>query len=268
LLVGVDKFWIVDNDSGDNPAALLAPYIAAGVVNLTSWPGRGQHYLIQWALCPKLNDQTFWLALIDVDEFLVPAKGRSVPAILRLLKRFPAISVNWLVYGTNGQLHKKPGLVLERFPNHTAWKLGHNRFTKIIANPRQILEFRIHEHLYFGAWRSHDPLGRSNDIPMFHRPACHQVLWLNHYWTKSKEEFTVRRVRGPGHSADPKDAEKNVKKIAQDLALVPDVVSNDRTIEWTIQLVKENLGTRSLPFEMQKFHLHSWRNVIVRPRKN
>jgi hypothetical protein len=263
LIVGVDKFWIVDNDSSDNPGAFLAPYIAAGLVNFTSWPGRGQHYQIYHALCPMLNNETFWLALIDVDEFLVPVDVRSVPAVLRRLENFVAITVNWLVYGTNGQLTKKPGLVMERFRNHTDWNLGHNRFTKMIANPRQILEFRIHEHLYFGNWKSRNPIGRRNNIPMFHRPACHKALWLNHYWTKSREEFVARRTRGPGFTADPEEIKRNLRTLSHDLSLVQDVISDDRTIDWVIPLVKDNIGNRTLPVSMQRFHVHTWPSVIV-----
>jgi hypothetical protein len=268
FLVGVDKIWIVDNDSSDNPRALLAPYIAAGLVNFTTWPGRGEHYHIYRALCPKLNNDTYWLALIDVDEFIVPEFGRSVLAFLRLLEPFFAVTLNWLIHGTNGHTSKEDGLVMERFKNHTDWQLGDNRFTKMIVKPRHVMEYRIHEHLYFDGPVTRNPLGRRNRIlNMFRRPACHRNLRLDHYWTKSHEEFLARRMRGPGHTADKRDIEMNLRRLSDDIARVEDVITDDHTLDWAIPLVKENLGNRSLPVSLQRFHRHYWPSMIVVGRR-
>lgn len=38
LLVGVDKFFLYDNDSDDHPEGVLCPYIRDGLVNFTRWP--------------------------------------------------------------------------------------------------------------------------------------------------------------------------------------------------------------------------------------
>jgi hypothetical protein len=46
FLVGVDKFWIVDNDSTDNLSFVLSPYLAMGVVNLSYWHGDKQQLYI------------------------------------------------------------------------------------------------------------------------------------------------------------------------------------------------------------------------------
>jgi hypothetical protein len=94
LLVGVEKFWLADNDSDDNLTAVLDPYIRLGIVNLTSWPGIGQQVpFYQFALDP-LRSSSYWVAVMDIDEFLVPVAGRSVPAILHNFEGSPGITVN------------------------------------------------------------------------------------------------------------------------------------------------------------------------------
>lgn len=39
LLVGVEHFYLYDNDSTDNTAEVLAPFVAKGVVTYRRWPG-------------------------------------------------------------------------------------------------------------------------------------------------------------------------------------------------------------------------------------
>jgi hypothetical protein len=69
LIVGVDKFWLVGNDSKDYPEAVLEPYIAARLVDFTQWPGRTQQFETYNALILLLRNQTFWVAVMDLDEF-------------------------------------------------------------------------------------------------------------------------------------------------------------------------------------------------------
>jgi hypothetical protein len=245
LLVGVDRFWLINNDSQDNPVDVLQPYISAGVVHYDSMGGRGKQLRIYNSLLPMLRNETFWLAVIDIDEFLVPLVSRSVPAILRELECFPGIAVNWVVYGTNGKLVKEPGLVIERFRNHTSWDHHANLHTKAIANPRRTKGLWIHDHIYFDDGRSHDVFGRRNDRFMFHRPPVHAILWINHYWAKSVEEFRAKRLRGNASKRSASWAAMEIGRIAEDLAERKDTVTNDTAIDWAIPLVKENLAART-----------------------
>jgi hypothetical protein len=41
LLVGVDHFWLMDNNSTDHPEVILSSYIALGIVNFRTCPGFG-----------------------------------------------------------------------------------------------------------------------------------------------------------------------------------------------------------------------------------
>jgi hypothetical protein len=90
---------------------------------------------------PDAND-----AIMDLDEFLVPISGPSVPGILEKLQGLTGITLNWVVYGTNGQLRKESGPVIERFRYHTVWNHEENRLAKVIADPRQLVSCMIHDH--------------------------------------------------------------------------------------------------------------------------
>jgi hypothetical protein len=244
LLVGVDKFWLINNDSTDNVTAVLAPYVAAGLVNYTFWYGLGQQRVIYNHWLPILRGWSYWVAVIDLDEYLVPVEGRSSADILRRFEGSGCVAVNWLVYGTNGQLNKTAGLVIERFRNHSEMDHPVNRHIKQIVNPRWTKKFEIHDHIFWRGGICQDPIGGRYDTgAMFGRPPVHELLRINHYWTKSVQEFLAKRVRGPGASADASYHQLVRSRVASEIASINDTVT-DTTIDWAIPLVKANLVAR------------------------
>ncbi|MDR0319707.1 MAG: glycosyltransferase family 92 protein [Rickettsiales bacterium] len=74
-MMGVEKFYIYDNESTDDTKEILAPYIKSGLVEYTWWPGIKQQTKAYKDAIAKYKFDTQWLAIIDLDEFLVPAGG-------------------------------------------------------------------------------------------------------------------------------------------------------------------------------------------------
>lgn len=71
LAVGVDHFFIFDNGSEDDVAAVLTPYIAHGLVTLLHWPlpgGQIDAYTRALRFCGNATER---MAFIDADEFIV-----------------------------------------------------------------------------------------------------------------------------------------------------------------------------------------------------
>src|SRR6056297_2188452 len=75
-LVGIDRFYLYDNGSSDNTPEILQPYIKAGIVHLIPWPKfidkSNPQYLAYAHAAALTSNRTFWLAYIDLDEFLFP----------------------------------------------------------------------------------------------------------------------------------------------------------------------------------------------------
>jgi hypothetical protein len=245
LLVGVTRFWLFDNDSTDNPLSVLSPYIALGLVKLQRWSGAGEQQQIYNFAIPFLRNQSFWVAVIDVDEFLVPVEGRSVPDIIRRFEAYNGIGLNWVLYSANGLALKDDRLVIERFRNHSDWNHPRNRHTKTIVNPRRVLRCRVHSAVYPKGEFGVNVIGERLR-GMTETPPLHKVLWVNHYWTKSVEEFIYKRARGTSISALPSEVQRLLRQIPSDLVRAKDLVSNDTAIDWAIPLVKKNLASRGL----------------------
>ncbi|MDE6573026.1 MAG: glycosyltransferase family 92 protein, partial [Duncaniella sp.] len=113
LSQGVEKFYIYDNESTDSTREVLQPYIEAGVVDYTYFPG----YRMQLAAYDDCLDrhrlESRWIAFIDLDEFIVPRRHQSIPDFLSGFEEFPAVEINWLIYGSGGAEKREPGGVME-----------------------------------------------------------------------------------------------------------------------------------------------------------
>lgn len=96
-LVGVDHFYLYNNNSSDHYKRVLLPYIKKGVVTLVQWPDCLRDYseeaAYMWALSTqiaayenaikvKAGQETEWLVFLDVNEFLVPGEKSTFREIL------------------------------------------------------------------------------------------------------------------------------------------------------------------------------------------
>jgi hypothetical protein len=193
-LVGVDKFYIYDNESSDDTQKILEPYIHAGIVHYRYWPGSKQQVHAYADCVAKCKYSTRWLAFIDLDEFIVPVQTQSIPDILNTLQGdVSQMLVSWLIFGSNGRQNKPDGLVIENYRSRGDDSVSH--LYKAIVNPRMYLS-SVNAHYHRCIGRSIDEDGE--EITSFHRKTSlpHSKIQINHYFCKSWEEYQVKRGRG------------------------------------------------------------------------
>ena len=194
--MGVDKFFIYDNESSDQTKEILTPYIDSGLVEYIWFPG----YRMQLAAyddCLKRHRlDSRWIAFIDLDEFIVPVEYKSIPEFLKRFEKYPTVEINWLCYGSGGAVKKMPGGVMERFRQHSLPEHRLNRHVKSIVNPRRVFNMiGCHEaaRISGSAVDSH-----GNQITQNFRDRIPQqdIIRINHYAVRSLEEFQEKRSRG------------------------------------------------------------------------
>lgn len=193
---GVEKFYIYDNESTDCTKEVLAPYVKSGLVEYNYFPG----YKVQLSAYDNCFDRhrldTRWIALIDLDEFIVPIKDGNIPEFLKRFEKFPAIEINWLVYGSNGEKKKKPGTMMERFKRHSHYEHILNRHVKSIVNPRRIFNMiGCHEAARISGHAA-DSHGNPIKKNFREREPQHDVIRINHYAVRSYEEFMEKQAKG------------------------------------------------------------------------
>lgn len=193
---GVEKFYIYDNGSTDETRRVLAPYIASGLVDYTYFPGQKMQLPAYDDCFERHRLEARWIAVIDLDEFIVPVKDPDIPTFLRRMENFSAVEINWLVYGSGGAKNKEPGGVMERFRRHSLPGHRLNTHVKSIADPRRVCTMTgCHE-----AARLSGHAADSHGTPLTKgfrdRPPQQDVIRINHYAVKSYEEFLAKRARG------------------------------------------------------------------------
>lgn len=202
--LGFDKFIIYDNESSDELNAILSPYINSKLVDYYFYPGKcRQNYAYNDAI-KKYRDKCELMIMIDADEFLYPTNYNDsiyniVKNIMNQNSRVGGVIVNWLCYGSNEHISKPNGLVIENYTKRGYETFSHNLNFKTIVNPRKVScyttpHYAIYKRKFFAvntAMKRIDicPMSNVNDMDF-------SMLRLNHYFTKSKEEFIAKRSRG------------------------------------------------------------------------
>ena len=91
---GVERFYIYDNESADCTREVLQPYIDSGIVEYHFFPGRKRQLAAYDDCFERHRFDTRWIAVIDLDEFIVPVKDRSIPEFLHRFEDYAVVEIN------------------------------------------------------------------------------------------------------------------------------------------------------------------------------
>jgi hypothetical protein len=222
-LVGVEHFVLYDNGSRDRPEAVLAPFLAAGLVTLVPWPVPFHEHAARRAYADcleRVRGRARWLTCLDLDEFLFAPGQPTLPPVLREFEFAPGVVVRWQIYGSAGRTHATPEPVIARFTRRARTGWIRNRRTKSIVDPARALRpVGAHHFEYAGGERAVDETGervglvprpryRKRLRPLYgrlgpllrfldpyagtdvtRRRVSVAKLRINHYPVKSREEF-------------------------------------------------------------------------------
>lgn len=211
LAAGVDHFYLYDNDSDDDTREVLRPYAEENLVNYFVVPG-------ELAQMPAYNDAvrrfrfaTRYMAFIDCDEFIFPKGGQGITEVVdEVLSAKPqaaGLAINWQIFGSNNlETADYSKGVLERFtrrapsdwfepPTSTTLPVG-NIHIKTIANPRFIRYIVNPHYAYYFEGKFAVNTAGERVMHWGNEPVLADKLVVNHYLTKSKEEFQNKMGRG------------------------------------------------------------------------
>lgn len=211
--VGVRHFYIYDDGSSDNGIAILRGILGPDELTVIPWISR----MVDLREKKPLNGQVIaythailnfggnyrWMAFIDVDEFLLPKKGKTVEEALAGVGNFPNISLPWHMFATSGHKTKPKGSILRNFTLRGRDPITRKKNAmnfKCIVDPCEVTEVSV--HLFgtreFGELTSNDAgfraTRRNRKRPEFYSAGN---LQLNHYYSKSEEELRAKLARGP-----------------------------------------------------------------------
>ena len=204
-LVGVEHFYMYNNNSEDDYLSILQPYIDDGLVTLIQWP-HNQMQMESYKDCiEKYASETKWLGFIDIDEFIVP---KSTDNIYDFLKPFEknsgSVNIYWRLFGTSGRIDRNlNGLVSEDFT--VCWpkycdigKCFYNTAFGFDSNSKR--NDCLH-HWFWANYKGKDipPVNIFNHVCIGNRNIADTVdfpIQINHYFTKSYKEYALKRAKG------------------------------------------------------------------------
>jgi hypothetical protein len=242
-LVGVERFFLYDNNSADEHREALAPYVEDGSVTIHDWPHWPAQVQAYDDCLKRHREESAWIAFIDLDEFLFSPQGTPLPELLREYEEFPGVGVNWAVFGSSGHRTRPPGLVIESYVRRTG-QTGINRHVKSIVNPLRVRAFCVPHFFMYDHGFAVDERRRPITGPPFSHTesVSFERLRLNHYAVKSEEEFRLKLARGPADSSTPKRDRYSEGQLARLARQYNDI--EDRTIQMHLEELKEALARR------------------------
>ena len=203
---GVEHFYLVNDHSTDNCMSLLAPYLENGIVTMFNAPSVASQFR-QVALYRNsivrimATNESQWVAIIDLDEFLYSPKEVDIKNILRQHEDLSLVGLNWVWFGANNYA-KQPGSVIQSFTTRADYDASKypefikrykminpitmspsNAWQKYILNLQyKVVDVDVHGANIEGTIDNLSYLRYPDDPP----------LLLNHYAVQSKENFMAK----------------------------------------------------------------------------
>lgn len=217
-LVGVDHFYLYNNESRDAFLEALSPYLKEGTVSLIDWPDvkppkDNPKAVYSWIYhtqvpayedaCRKSVGHTTWLAFIDIDEFMVPVLASDMKELLEKYREFPGVMLHWQLYGTSGVDSLPPRTLLIEALCRTADPQDpyNSRAVKSIIKPHLYRGFRVlaHECLF--------PNGQQG--------VCLEKseARLNHYMNRTNDYFFQHKIAKKEHMEGETFSESELREM-------------------------------------------------------
>jgi glycosyl transferase family 92 len=193
LLVGVEHFYLYDNDSSDDYLPVIRPFCTGGKVTLTRWPGAFQQTNVYTHCLQRHSHSTRWMAYLDDDEFLFPAQAGTLPDALAAYESYAGVAACWLLFGSDGHRTRPPGFVTRSYRRRGGWVDQH---VKCIVNPVKVSGPAVLAHSFHCL--PGEVIVDENYQPIVGPFSCApsaNVFCLNHYLIKSHDEMVSRRTR-------------------------------------------------------------------------
>lgn len=206
--IGVGKFYIYLNNCDDDTYEKIKTWVHNELVEIIDWPMQpGQLQAYQHCINRKTDDE--WIAFIDADEFLHSRNEQSIIKTLDAIdKKYTTIVVNWLVFGSSNLNKRVAAPVIDTFTKRSAFSFPANRMVKSIIRNNSDAIVRSSHFIETSGLTSYS---NGCDCIIGHDGVASEFisthLVINHYFTKSYEEWTTKKLRGRV-SISPDDPQK------------------------------------------------------------
>ena len=229
--LGVDKIYICDDnrpEDGECFGESLFEYIESGFVSL--WAGMKPGTILQKQAYEELynliKDRYDWIGFFDFDEFVEIQDGRNVKDLLSGFDFADVVVMNWRTMTDNGLVHYEPKPLKERFTEGTDESLAINRHVKsFVRGGIDGISFNDPHCPNAPKLNVVNVLGEQVEQVPIQSTVIHKVAWINHYNTKTAEEWATLKMRRLSPCGEDYNREMKAKNVDYFFSI------NERTAE-------------------------------------
>ena len=213
LMIGVEHFYLYNNNSEDNYEEVLEPYIKRGLVEVKLWEQNHAQMMAYKDFYEHKRNETNWVSFLDIDEFICLRKvfntknwkknynnrlsTNNISVWLDSFKKYPAVLMYFKMFGTSGkQSHDYNKLVIEQYT--VSWA-GLYKIGKCFINTKyDIANYNTQTHhcpaMWVRFWKFKIKVHPVNALKIFidydiHFQWLYKDSWIsiqvNHYWSKA-----------------------------------------------------------------------------------
>jgi hypothetical protein len=198
MAIGVDHFFLYDNGSTDELHAVLKPYADHGIVTTVYFPMRGLQRDANNHVVRFFGGTTEWIAYVDIDEFLVPEHDESISDVMARYPDAEQVLVSRKEFCYSGNRTPVVGLVTEAYREYSVDvpRMGTSKvLAKPIVRPRGIARVGIHTSATVHGRTVNTAAEPTPEESTVIEHPSYANLQMNHYFTKSWQEFQAKRNR-------------------------------------------------------------------------
>ena len=229
--LGVDKIYICDDnrpEDGECFGESLFEYIESGFVSL--WAGMKPGTILQKQAYEELyyliKDRYDWIGFFDFDEFVEIQDGRDVKDFLTGFEFADVVVMNWRTMTDNGLVHYDERPMAERFTEGTSEEFAINRHVKcFVRSGINGISFNDPHCPNAPKLNVVNVLGEQVEQVPIQPTVIHRVAWINHYNTKTAEEWATLKMRRLSPCGEDYNREMKAKNVEYFFSI------NERTAE-------------------------------------
>lgn len=223
-LVGVEHFYLINHNSTDDFREILQPYIDEGLVSLYEaiFIEKDLYAKREWIntqtgnyihIIDLAKKETEWLAIIDLDEFIMPKEERDLRKWLRSYPNEVGIQLNWKMFGLTLDYDlPKNQLLMECALYRAPDEYRYHWHVKSIVRPEEVTGFLSvhrctykHDQLAIDLRRKPQPIPpKTAPTPITSTELIFEPVCIHHYWFRTPRFFMetkIPRSRANGHGA-------------------------------------------------------------------
>ena len=201
LSLGVKKIFLYDNsrEGDERPAEVLTGYgDAVEIIDYTN-EGIGAQVKAYTECYEKHGNEYGWIGFLDADELVKTDGYYSLPDYLDAMQA-DVVLLSWRIMTDSGLTHYDPRPMAERFTvakEKPSLEDGTEFVKSFVRGGLTGLHFEVQPHVpsFKGKLKVVNAIGEDVTLYPAIKPV-HKVAWIDHYLTKTAEEYIGKINRG------------------------------------------------------------------------